>query len=89
MRKHSRSLDTFRERLQQEMKDRGLSQRQLAESVGLSRPWVTNFMNGKVSLSIADAEAISEYLGVSLVNLIQSKSKVDPSLSSKTTKRMA
>lgn len=81
MRKHSRTLDIIRDRLEQELKDRGLSHRQLAEAVGLSRPWVTNFMNGKVALSIVDAEAIAAYLGVSLVNLIQQKSKVDRSWS--------
>lgn len=71
--KPSKTLDIIRERVVHELQERNMSHREFAEAVGLSRPWITNFLNGKVALSFADAEAIAEYLEISLVDLISEK----------------
>lgn len=73
MRKQSWALSVIRERLRNELEVRNLSQREFAEAVGLSRPWLTKFLNGKVALSFADADAIAHHLGVQLVDLINQK----------------
>lgn len=73
MTKPSRTLDVIRERIVHELQERNMSHREFAEAVGLSRPWITNFINGKVALSFADAEAIADFLEISLVDLISEK----------------
>ena len=73
MRKPSRTLHIIRERILHELNERNLSHREFAEAVGISRVWLTNFLNGKVALSFADADAIADYLEIQLVDLISEK----------------
>jgi DNA-binding Xre family transcriptional regulator len=73
MRKPSRTLAIIRERIVHEMQERNLSQREFAEAIGISRVWLTNFLNGKVALSFADAEAIADFLDIELADLISEK----------------
>lgn len=73
MQKESPSLDRIREWVKHEMGERELTISVLASKTGLSRPWLSNFLNGKVALSFADADILAEYFETSLSDMISEK----------------
>lgn len=73
MQKESPSLDRIREWVKHEVAERDLTISDLATKTGLSRPWLSNFLNGKVALSFADADILAEFFGTTLSDMISEK----------------
>lgn len=73
MAKESQAARTFRERLAELMKLRGITITELAESTGMSRPGLSRILSGDEGVSLSRAERIAEELGFELVDLLDSE----------------
>lgn len=62
-------METFPERLNRLMQDRGMKQADLCRKSGISTSLMSNYFTGKASPKISKATAIADALGVSLDEL--------------------
>jgi len=56
------TLDHLREQIRRRLKQKGLTQRQLAEAVGHSGPWLSMILRGRRGIQIPEIDAIAAYL---------------------------
>ena len=49
----------------------GLSQEQVAEKTGLSKPYISNIENGKHSISLVNALMLSELVGKNIESMLK------------------
>ena len=64
------TTDRIRSRIREIMKDRGLSQGALADTVGVSRATINNYLCGDTPMTIDRADQIAGILGVTLADLV-------------------
>lgn len=58
------------EKIKRLVEERGLTQNELAEIAGTSRPFITNLLNGYKMPSVPVLKRIADYFGVSVDDLI-------------------
>jgi transcriptional regulator with XRE-family HTH domain len=61
----------MRLRIKELRQKRGLTQQQLGEAAGLSKPFVSQLENGRREPSAQTLEALADYLGVKVVDLFE------------------
>lgn len=60
----------FRHKLRQEMKAKGISQRDLASKAKLSYPYVNRILKNKADPSLNVCDAIADALGIELTEML-------------------
>lgn len=70
--------EVLRRAVERLMRVHGLTKAQLATRLGKSRPWATNFMNGKRGVTMDEIDALAALFGVTPESLItEQKSRSD------------
>lgn len=71
------------------MKLRGLTQRKLAEELGMSEPSVSKWLNGKVNMTLAQFIKVAELLNASPEDLLFAPEKKDEAMRYKEAAELA
>lgn len=66
---------TFREKLRAAMRQRGVTQRELAERAETSYPGINRILQGKQAPTLELADRLADSLGIPLAELIGTKSR--------------
>ncbi|HPL98749.1 MAG TPA: helix-turn-helix transcriptional regulator [Bacillota bacterium] len=68
-------FNSIGEKISKLRKEAGLTQAQLAEKIGISRPSLVKIENSQRAISLEEGDAISRVLGISIYSLLDEEGK--------------
>jgi transcriptional regulator with XRE-family HTH domain len=73
--RHRRLPDRVRERIKARVKERGLTQQEVAERLGVDPSWVSRKLSGKSPMVLGELDRFAEVLATEVVGLLQTETE--------------